>query len=245
MFVPIVDSRFDRRYNTHRSNITTSRRALELLDMAHIVGRFCIGMEGNVSTRNTDKAFYIKYSGAKLAAMRDKDVSEYAMDGVHIDGRPGSIETEVHLAIYRKFPEVEFIAHTHPVNTLKILCNDDFTGTFAEKRLYPEQVVFNGPKSCIVPYNTPGPKLAETVEVYVSRFERNYGYFPKLILLQNHGIIACGKTAAECIAITETCEKAAEVFIGAMMFEKMQTLTEEAINEIVNDQQEKYRQSLV
>jgi L-fuculose-phosphate aldolase len=73
----------------------------------------------------------------------------------------------------------------------------------------------------------------------------NSGNFPKLILLKNHGIIACGKTIDECTIISEICEKSAEIFIGAINTNNINFLTDESINDLIVDKNEKYRQELL
>ena len=216
-----------------------------ILHLAHQVGKFCIGMEGNVSARHHEN-FVIKSSGVKLSDMTSDDISHYTMDGELYIGRKGSIETDFHRMIYRLCPEVNFVAHTHPINTLKILCgNKSLLLDFANRRLYPEQVIFNGPKSSLTYYRKPGKPLAEFIRTTLNYYFEENNSFPKLMLLENHGIIALGKTAKECIAITETCEKAAEVFLGALSTGKIRYLSEESVTELLEDENEKYRMSLV
>lgn len=217
-----------------------------LIRLAKLVSPYCIGMEGNISGKfNTHlgkalDGFQIKCSGVRLSdACQASDYVCISMSGEQIDNftRRGSIEMELHRLIYNRFPDIKFIAHTHPVNTLKILCSfNNILDTFAENRLYPEQVIFNGASSIVVPYACPGPKLASEVEIAIKHCKT----YPKLILLKNHGIVACGKTVDECVAITETCEKSAEVF-GGYNISGIKFLSEEAVRELLDNEQEKYR----
>jgi hypothetical protein len=139
---------------------------------------------------------------------------------------------------------INFISHTHPTNTLKILCTQHID-TFANYRLFPDQVVFNGKKSCIVPYAKPGDELTEAIKTHVNLFIKINNEFPKLILLKNHGIIACGKTTEECLIISEICEKAAEIFIGSNLLGNINFLPTFQINSLIFDEKEKYRKSLL
>lgn len=218
----------------------------DVINLGFNLSTFCIGMEGNVSGRIDDNGFAIKSSGASLYNLSAENISIYNMACILLAGKKGSIETEFHKVIYELYPEVNFIAHTHPINTLKILCGDrNLLHDFATKRLYPEQVIFNGPQSAYASYWKPGKDLARAIKYEVDNFFIINKSYPKLILLENHGIIALGKTADECIAITETCEKAAEVFLGALSTGKIRYLSENSIQELLNDEQEKYRQSLI
>ena len=70
-------------------------------------------------------------------------------------------------------------------------------------------------------------------------------YFPKLILLQNHGIICCGETIQECIMSTDICEKSAEIFIGSHVLGKTHFLNETEVNNLITDKKEIYRQNLI
>lgn len=216
-----------------------------ILYLAHSVGKFCIGMEGNVSQKQDNQNFVIKSSGINLSEMTSNDISHYTMDGELYMGKKGSIETDFHRTIYQLCPEVNFIAHTHPINTLKILCSDiKLLLDFSEKRLYPEQVIFNGSESGLVLYYKPGQSLANGIYCVINRFLEKNKPYPKLLLLSNHGIVALGTTAQECIAITETCEKAAEVFLGSLSTGKIRYLSEKSVQDLLEDENEKYRMSL-
>jgi ribulose-5-phosphate 4-epimerase/fuculose-1-phosphate aldolase len=122
---------------------------------------------------------------------------------------------------------------------MKILCSNKIY-EFAEKRIFPDQVVFNGVSSCIIPYVNPGIELKKTIELEISKWIKNYGQLPKLILLKNHGIITFGKTVDECIIKTEICEKSAEIFSGALIH-GIEFLTNNEVTELLNDEKEKYR----
>ena len=134
----------------------------------------------------------------------------------------------VHL---RTFPEVNYVAHTHPVETNKILCSHDIH-TFSTIRLFPDQIVRNGARSCVVPYATPGIPLMQEIERSVYHHMDHEGYFPKLILLQNHGIIVASTSHKECIASTLMCEKSAEIFIGAKVLGQTRFLSADEVEEI-------------
>jgi ribulose-5-phosphate 4-epimerase/fuculose-1-phosphate aldolase len=97
--------------------------------------------------------------------------------------------------------------------------------------------VFNGEYACVVPYATPGTSLTEKISDVVTANES----FSNLFLLQNHGIICCGNSIEEVVAMTEICEKAAEVFIGVKAIGYPITLTTEQIREIQEHDGEIYR----
>ena len=154
------------------------------------------------------------------------------------------MEVSFHAWFYRTFPEINFVSHTHPINTLKILCSGRVSA-FTNQRLFPDQVVRNGVVSCLVPYAAPGIPLMESIEVSVSEFIEKEKFFPKLILLQNHGIITASSSAKECLTSALMCEKSAEIFMGAKLLNNMAFLSPEAVAELDADPNEKYRRNLI
>ena len=60
-----------------------------------------------------------------------------------------------------------------------------------------------------------GAPLAKAICEGVQQHMQEEGLPPKLVLLQNHGIIALGATSEAVLAITLMPEKAAAIFVGA------------------------------
>ena len=217
----------------------------DVLDLAKKVSKYTIAGEGNVSIRDGD-TMLIKASGSTLETMTDEDLVRCNLDGNALDGekKKPSMEVSFHAWILKSFPEIKCVCHTHPTNTNKILCSGDIID-FASKRLFPDQVVRNGIISCVVPYATPGILLREEIKKSVLEFIVDNGFFPKLILLKNHGIITASTSVQEAIVSTLMCEKSAEIFIGAKMLGKIQFLNQDEINSVNNHPSEKYRRSLI
>ena len=217
---------------------------MNLIKLAAGVSRFVVGAEGNVSER-TKSGFVIKASGSDMRALTIHDIVACNKLGQQIDSsnKQPSIETGFHAWLLKQ-PSINFIAHTHPINTLKILCSN-FVNEFARVRLFPDQVVYNGSKSCVVQYAMPGIELLEQIKISVTRFTTEENYFPKIILLKNHGIICAASSYKQCIIASEICEKAAEIFIGSKLLGKINGLSKYAIQTIKTDQKEIYRQTII
>lgn len=214
----------------------------ELLRLSHLSSRFCVGMEGNVSMK-TEKGFFIKASGVRLSSANQDDFIEYDSDGIQRNNfeKKASMELGFH-KFFLQQDDVNFVCHTHPINVLKILCGS-FAETFSTHRIFPDQVIFNGEKSCLVQYQKPGDNLAVSIEKEYTEFLSENSNPPKVILLKNHGLITYGKTVDECIIKTEICEKSAEIFLGCLphipnYLTKLQTL------ELLEDKKEEYRYNL-
>jgi L-fuculose-phosphate aldolase len=213
----------------------------DLLSLSISLSNFVVGMEGNISKKTND-GIIIKASGSNLRSLKENDLVSFDFNGNQIDNfnKKGSMELSFHLYLLNEY-NIKYVSHTHPTNTLKILVSNKIY-KFANKRLFPDQVIFNGKKSCVVPYSSPGKPLTESIKINVKKFIDEEKYFPSLILLKNHGIIVCGNSIEECIYGTEICEKSAEIFLNNF---KCDYLSENEINELINDEQEKYRKSLL
>jgi ribulose-5-phosphate 4-epimerase/fuculose-1-phosphate aldolase len=211
-----------------------------LIGLAHRLSGFVVGYEGNVSCRLDDKRFLIKGSGRRLSCLSESDLVECEQGGTHYGDLRPSMEVEFHSHLL-SLPGVNFVAHTHPTNTMKLLCTSE-AETFADKRIFPDQVVFNGARSALVDYVHPGPELAAAIREGVSRFVLREGAIPQLILLRNHGIVTLGETAEQCLVATEICEKAAEILSGCRGTPTF--LTDSQVHMIVGDDREAHRKKM-
>ena len=213
----------------------------ELLELAHSIHPFTICGEGNVSCRE-EETLLIKASGTNLDDLGYDDLVRCRFDGKPLEDeeKKPSMEVSFHAWILRTFPQINFVAHTHPTHTNKILCSERIF-SFAKRRLFPDQIVRNGARSCVVPYATPGKPLRKAIESSIIEFMAAEKYFPKLILLQNHGIIVAGISAKDCVSSTLMCEKSAEIYSGARAMGSINYLTKEQIAEVDTSPDEKYR----
>ena len=149
-----------------------------------------------------------------------------------------STETFMH-AWLLTLPDVNFVAHTHPVTTLGAMCGPK-ARAFAEQRFFPDQIVLCGPRSVFVPYVAPGFELALAIRSACAAYTGETGAQPKTILLQNHGLISLGKSAKEPLAACLMMEKAAKAFAIAG---EAHALTESEVRHIHEWTDEHYRQS--
>lgn len=211
----------------------------DLIFLGRSVSRFVVAMEGNVS-KKLKNGFSIKASGTKLSTFSETDIITFNSEDKQVDNfnKRASMEKEFHKYLL-SHEDINYVAHTHPVNTLKILCTK-LSKEFSDNRIFPDQVIFNEKKSCLIPYVKPGDDLSKLIKKEVLKFIEKENFFPKLILLKNHGIISCGSTIDECIAITEICEKSAEIFLSSYKL-GINYLSNEEISDLINDEKEKYR----
>lgn len=192
--------------------------------------------EGNTSARIDSETFWVKASGAAMRTigaagfvrmrfdrvldllesegLGDGEVRaglEAARADVAAQARP-SVETVLH-AVALQMEGVRFVGHTHPTAVNAILCSQKAEEAVAG-RLFPDEIVYCGPAPVYVPYTDPGLPLARRVRALLADYVDLYGEPPKLILMQNHGLIALGRSAREVENITAMAVKAARVLLG-------------------------------
>jgi rhamnose utilization protein RhaD (predicted bifunctional aldolase and dehydrogenase) len=107
---------------------------------------------------------------------------------------------------------------------------------FAEQRFFPDQIVLCGPRSVFVPYCAPGFELALAIR------EACGGEVPKTVLLENHGLIALGRTPKEALSACLMMEEAAIVFSTAV---DPHPLTPEEVEHIHTWTDEHFRQGKI
>jgi rhamnose utilization protein RhaD (predicted bifunctional aldolase and dehydrogenase) len=239
-----------------------------MLGLSHQLGReerkLAILGEGNTSTRLSDDTFVVKASGSNLATltapgvtecrfadllplMKAKAMTDTAIDerlfSARVDGaaRKPSVEAIFH-AYLLTLPGVNFVGHTHPIAVNSVLCSKHGK-TFAARRLFPDEVVCCGVESVFVPYTDPGLKLSQAIKKAVDAYIRRLARAPRVILLENHGLIALGATPESVLAATLMAVKAAEIFIGAASIGGLpKFLTSAQVARIAGRPDEHYRQ---
>ncbi|MEX2381618.1 MAG: class II aldolase/adducin family protein [Opitutales bacterium] len=240
-----------------------------LLKLSHELGSREWGLvllgEGNASVKASDDTFFVKASGSCLGSLEEGDLTECRFDSVlpligrepfedgicgvvptaqvDPDAKTPSIEVLFH-AYFLSLPGIEFVAHTHPTAINQILCSGRGR-SFAERRLFPDEVVFCGPASVFVPYANPGLPLARAIREATESYMGTRRRHPRLILLKNHGLISIGATAEGVLASTLMAEKAAKIFIGASRLNgggEPDFLSEDVVQHIAGRADEQHRQ---
>jgi len=241
-----------------------------LLTLSHQLGgdrlRMAILGEGNTSVRLDEDTFAVKASGSNLATLKAEDVTSCAFDrllplldktsaaDLEVDqallaarldsaAKKPSIEALFH-AYLLTLPGVRCVGHVHAIAVNQILCSPR-AREFAEKRACPDEIVMCGVESVFVPYAEPGLGLSQAIRREVVSFVKRTGRDPKIILLQNHGIIAVGASPKAVLGSLLMAEKAAEIFVGAAALGGPVFLTEAQCERIAGRPDEHYRQKLL
>jgi L-fuculose-phosphate aldolase len=174
------------------------------------------GTAGNVSCVDKSRSFaLITPTGVPFLELVAAQLAIVDLDGnlLHGEYLPSS-ELQMHLEIYRSRPDVRSVVHTH----------SRFATTFAVLNRPIEAVhyvlAFAGPSVEVAPYRTYGSK--ELGESCVSTLgDRN------AVLLQNHGVIAVGSTAAKALNVAQNVEYTAELLWRALCIGTPTVLSDE------------------
>jgi rhamnose utilization protein RhaD (predicted bifunctional aldolase and dehydrogenase) len=240
---------------------------LALVEMSHQLGQperdlVMLG-EGNTSGLCDDDTFWVKASGTELrtiepggfvrvrlqpvCALADQEnLSDQglkdALEAAKVDGsskkRP-SVETVLH-ALALCEANVRFVGHTHPVAVNALMCSVAASEAIAG-RLFPDEIVVCGPAPMYVPYTDPGLPLARAVRDGFRRYADAWNQPPKVVLLQNHGLIALGSSPQEVDNITAMYVKTCRVLAGAFAFGGPHFMTPENVERIHTRPDEAYR----
>ena len=212
----------------------------QLVALSNSLGRpeldYVILGEGNTSARADAASFWVKASGTELRTITAAGFVQVAFDRVlalmdrpnltDADVRAGltaakvdpaspghpSVETLLH-ALCLQLPGISFIGHTHATAVNMLTCSVGFEQAYAG-RLFPDEIVLCGPAPVLVPYTDPGVPLAVEVWTRVQRYMDQYGEQPKVILIQNHGIITLGRSAQHVLDVMAMAVKTARILLG-------------------------------
>lgn len=168
---------------------------------------------GNVSAADREQGvMLIKPSGLRYDEMRPEDIVAVSLtDGQVVEGshRP-SVDTEIHLELYRSFPQISSIVHTHSkwatiwaqagqaIPALGTTHADEFPGDVpCTRAMRPEEIQTDYER------NT-GRVIAETL--------RQRELFPSgAVLVRNHGPFVWGETPQRAVEAAVTLEEVADM----------------------------------
>ena len=244
--------------------------AEDLLTLSHEIGREDRGLallgEGNTSARLSEDTYLVKASGSSLGTLQKDDIVECrtspvlamldqdgltdqqvddALLAARVDqkAKKPSVEAVFH-AWALCLPGIKFVGHSHATAVNQILCSPR-AREFAEHRIFPDEVICCGAASVYIPLTDPGLKLARAIRREIGEFIKKHKRPPRVVLMQNHGIITLGATWQAVLAAMLMAEKAAKIFIGAAQLGGPIFLSEEDIARIAGRPDEAYRQRVL
>jgi rhamnose utilization protein RhaD (predicted bifunctional aldolase and dehydrogenase) len=243
----------------------------ELVRMSNALGDpardWVILGEGNTSARADETTFWVKASGTELRTLGPEHLVRLQTAGVlslleasdaddeevarrlekakvdpEVEARP-SVEALLH-AVCLQVSGVRFVGHTHPTAVNAVTCSIGFEEA-VRGRLFPDEIVVCGPAPVVVPYVDPGVPLAKELRRRIDSFVKLHRERPRVIWLQNHGLVALGATAAEVEHVTAMAVKTARILVGTHSFGGPNFLTPGAARRIHSRPDEQYRKRML
>jgi rhamnose utilization protein RhaD (predicted bifunctional aldolase and dehydrogenase) len=242
----------------------------QLMELSHALGDpasdYAILGEGNTSARADADTFWVKASGASMRALDERGLVRVrfapifemlarerlsdaeirkGLEAARADPaekRMPSVETFLH-AILLSLEGINFVGHTHPTAVNAILCSQHAEEAYSGC-LFPDQIVYCGPAPVFVPYTDPGLPLARAVCKAVEAYGETWGQAPKVVMMQNHGLIALGVSATDVENVTAMTVKAARVIAGTYALGGPHFFTPQQAERIHSRPDEQYRKSI-
>ncbi|UCH13558.1 MAG: class II aldolase/adducin family protein [Bacteroidales bacterium] len=178
---------------------------------------------GNISCRFDSDTVIISPSELDKARIKGKQTGVITMEGKSLTpGIKFSIETNMHLSIYKKRPDIKAIIHAHPpVSTSFTAMNKSINC----KLIAESYFILGTPQ--VAGYALMG---TQSLAKIVSEKAAN----TNVILLENHGIICLGTSLLEAFNKIEILEASAKMTLITELMNDVRQLTPEQIKEIDN-----------
>ncbi len=167
-------------------------------------------LNGNLSVRVDDKVILITATQTCLGLLQETDIVQIDYDGNVIGEGQASSERVLHTAIYKNFPDIEAVVHTHTTYTSGyFLENDTLTPRIFESKFYLGEVK-------AVPQFTPA---VSDVGPVIEAFKAN-----NIVVLKNHGVVAMGKDLFDGFLLVQCLEDAALMDAVSRLYKKPEVI---------------------
>ncbi|MBE6912564.1 MAG: class II aldolase [Ruminococcaceae bacterium] len=149
-------------------------------------------------------------------AEREKNSTPFTMSCVFPDKNGNKLRPSVETGFHSFMKK--YVMHTHPVYANAITCASG-GAELAKKILGDADFIW-------IPYINPGFSLTLVIKAAMDAYEEKTGIFPKIIFLENHGLITTSDDAEECLALHFEVNEKIKAYLGAEDFVKSISLSE-------------------
>ena len=159
---------------------------------------------GNVSSRLDDNSFLITPSGRNYFTLTPAEIVEVKIADLSHKGdvKPSS-EKRIHAAVYRNFPEINFIIHTHQENASILAASG------LEAFQLPEPSSLLGRQVPCAPYALPGTRTLQRNVIMTLLASQG-----QAVLMERHGALCVGRSYEEAFAVAAELEETCGRFIN-------------------------------
>jgi L-ribulose-5-phosphate 4-epimerase len=164
--------------------------AIRMLERAEIIDH-----NGHCSVRRDANSIWINSGASVRGALTPEDIVAIDLDGALVEGHAAPpLEFPIHTEVYRRRPDVNAVAHTHPKwSTFLTMVGEPYRQVYAQGTLLGDMPVHDSPLS--VNTKAAGEKLGEVL-----------GDRPG-VLLKAHGALVVGADMLECFALAAYVEE--------------------------------------
>ncbi len=179
-----------------------------------------VGSGGNVSGRDPDSGFVvIKPSGVKFSMLTPESMVVVNLDGNVIEGKmKPSVDTGIHLYLYRNRADVGGVCHTH----------SPYASSFAARGERIPAVL--APITHILGRDVPCSRYATPGEVDTGEAILEAADGGMAALVKAHGVFTMGKSATEATSFAMYIEEAAKTTHLAMLRGRVEELSQKEID---------------
>ena len=200
-----------------------SKEIKKIIEYGKLCGEknYTPGYSGNISARYKD-GMLITTSGSSNGYLSENDIVYTNFEGKSLeDGKKPSSEKFLHIEIYKKRPEINYIIHVHApyLSSFASAGKDLMAPIMAENVFY-----FGG--SPLADYALPSTmELVENTVKYFDKFDA--------VLMANHGFVVASKTIEDAYMKLELAESYAQVVLNTYLLGGAKYLTQNQAEEIL------------
>lgn len=204
----------------------------EMCDVGHRIWikGFCAGNEGNHSVRISDDRVLCTPTGLSKGFLVPEDMCVVDMDGNQVEansrGRKRTSEVLVHLAIYKKRPDVRAVIHSHPPHATAFA----IAGIPLPEGLHPEAEVFLG-KVRTAPYALPSTQALPDSITPLINSETN------TVLMGNHGSVSFSHTLVDAYYKLEILDAYCRILLLTKQIGKVNVFSKEQMIDLLKVKQ--------
>lgn len=180
--------------------MTENQQLTALLSACHWIGEkgWCPATGGNMSLLLDDRHCLVSESGKDKGSLSESDFLLVETATNHVpSGRTPSAETGLHTLIYRLYPQIGAVLHTHSVNATVLSRVESserlvLQGYEMQKSLAGQSSHLDTVAIPIFDNDQDIPRLAARVAAYAEVTPLQYGF-----LVRGHGLYCWGRQVAE------------------------------------------------
>ena len=165
------------------------------------------GFNGNISARVDANTLLITASGTCLGYLKPQDVVLVNISGEVLGEGKASSEKLMHTEIYKNFPQIQAVVHTHATYTNGFfLANESFTPKTFEAKFY---------LGCVKSIEQTTPSVTDAAPV-IKELQAN-----NIVVLRNHGVVAVGPDLFRAFVLIQELEEQLKVDCAAVYYQRV------------------------